>query len=184
MSDSERVERVARAICEAEGYTWSAALPPIYFEVAEAALAAADGPQPDLDQLTDRAVEAFDDEYRKHIGPYSDEEEHEDAIRAAIEAVVMLAREGTVPHLEAAPPSWWQAKAEQAERERVEAREELRQERERAARLRKALRLLSDPDEPPYPDWAFADRAEDREEQMHKYAETVLRKDNEQGGTA
>ncbi len=78
----------------------------------------------------------------------------------------------------------WKDALERCKHERDEAREELRQERERTGRLRDALRLLSDPDEPPYPDWTFAGRAEDREEQMHKYAEASLREDNEQGGTA
>ncbi len=106
----------------------------------------------DLDQLTDRAVETFNDEYRKHFPRGGDEQDHDDAVQAAVEAVVMLVREGAVPHLEAVPPGWWQAKAEQAERERdeareiavqaaalrgelVSAREELRQERERVERV-------------------------------------------------
>ena len=47
-------------------------------------------------------------------------------------------------------------------------------ERARTAKLREALRILSDPDDPPFADWAFFHRAEDREEASQEFARAAL----------
>ena len=47
-------------------------------------------------------------------------------------------------------------------------------ERARTEKLREALRILSDPDDPPFADWAFFHRAEDREEASQEFARAAL----------